>query len=79
MNPFSPESIKAAVDQAVLTNVVPDGRRGVLLVAPTMVNGQLEVKATVATRVGDHWQVGADVLWHHEGDLGAGITVAASW
>ncbi len=79
MNPFSPEAISEAVAKAEETHIIPPGRTGVLLVAPTMVNGDLEVKATFAERVGAHWQVGADLDWHHHGDLGAGITIAASW
>ena len=78
-NPFGPAAIPAAITQAVATKLIPPGHTGVLLVAPTVVNGQLDIKGTIATKIGDIWSIGADVDWHHGGDLGAGITVAASW
>lgn len=79
MNPFSPDAIKRAVDEAIAVDLMPADRRRVLLLAPTVTNGDLDIKATFATKVGDVWQIGAALDWHHDGDLGAGITVAASW
>ena len=74
-NPFSASSIHQALQDAVLNDMVPTGKTTALLVTATT-DG---LKAYLATKLDDHWQIGAGGDWHYDGHVSAGVQLVASW
>lgn len=74
---FAPDQLAQAIRSTLNTapDVVPTGKRAALVVAADAQGG---VRAVLAERLGDHWQLGQEVEWHG-GTLDAGVYIKASW
>lgn len=60
-----------------LAQIVPDGKRGALLVR---VDTEGNATATIATRFGDHWRVGAEFKYDPKEKKPSGyVGVEATW
>ena len=73
---ISPAVIDAAIQQALNTNIVPDGKTTALVVMGTTDGG---ATAMIATKLGERWTFSGAAAWHGGGDFSAGAQLTASW
>lgn len=75
MTIFGPDQLKAAIDAEFAA--IPEGKRGALVGYYTT-DGTWRV--TVATRIGEHWQLGAVASKDKaDGKIQGGFRVQATW
>lgn len=65
---------KAKIEQAI-REIVPEGKRGAVLV----VADHEATTVTLATKVGDHWQLAADAKYKWRGNVTGQVRILGTW